>query len=191
MIADSDRSGYFGASDTKYIVGKWTSRTFEKWWRVKQGIDEMNYKNDAMCAGTYYEHRILDSLEIPGMEKDKQVIQDRLRVNLDGNTKDCIYEVKTYRFEKGFRFPKEYREQVWVQMYITGFRKSFIVAYGLQEEDYKNYYNDIDKKRLSLIPVEYNEEFITTCYIPRLAYLTECLKKGVFPYDGACINPGI
>lgn len=139
-------------------------------------------------AGTNFEHKILDSLELKDLEKDKQIIIDRLRINLDGNTLTKIYEVKTYRYEKGFKMPKDYIEQVLVQMYGSGKKEACIVAYGLLDDDYKNYFNEIDKTRLSFYEVEYDEGFINEIYIPRLEYLTECIKKGIFPKksEGEC-----
>ena len=180
MIADKDRSGYIGASDTKYVVGNWKTKTFEKWWREKQGLYKSTLTNEAMQTGTAYEHKILDSLGILDLEKDKQIVIGRLRVNLDGNTERKIYEVKTYRFEKGFKVSKAYRDQVMVQMYASGIRSACIVAYGLVEEDYRNFYRDIDKSRLSYHEIEYDEEFIEM-YKIRLAYLEKCLEEGRFP----------
>lgn len=183
MIASKDRSGYFGASDTDKIVGNHTTKTWRKWWLEKIGIEKSNFTNRAMQAGTYYEHRILNSLGV-ALELDKQVIIEDLllRVNLDGNTADTIYECKTYKLEKGFKVPLKYKMQVWVQMYATGMRKAYIVAYGLTEDDYKNFFNEIDKDRLELIPIEYNEKWINTVFLPKLKYLAECLRKGVMPY---------
>lgn len=183
MIASKDRSGWFGASDTDKIVGNYDTKTWRKWWLEKIGIEKSNFTNRSMQAGTYYEHRILQSLGID-LELDKQVIIEELllRVNLDGNTEDAIYECKTYKHEKGFKVPLKYKRQVWVQMYATGIRKAYIVAYGLTEDDYKNFFNDIDKGRLELIPIEYNEKWINTVFLPKLKYLAECLKKGVMPY---------
>ena len=66
-------------------------------------------------------------------------------------------------------------------MYASGIHELYIVAYALEENDYKNYFNDIDKKRIELIKVDYNEDFIQNEYLPKLNYLTECLKRGVFP----------
>ena len=63
MISDNDRSGWFGASDTKYIMGNWNTKTFQNWWLTKLGISTSNFRNTAMNAGTYYEHAILDALE--------------------------------------------------------------------------------------------------------------------------------
>ena len=75
MIASKDRSGYIGASDTRFVMGNWNTKTFENWWREKQGLLQNNFTNEAMMAGTAYEHKILDSLGIVGLEKDKQIIK--------------------------------------------------------------------------------------------------------------------
>lgn len=180
MISDHDRSGYFGASDVSYIVGNWTTKTFESWWRIKQGFEVSTFTTDAMLAGTFWEHRILESLNLP-MEYDRQIITGRLRVNLDGESEGTIYECKTYKVENGFKMPKKYLQQVWVQMYATGFRKAFIVSYGLESEDYKNYFREVDPGRLELHPVEYDEDWINEVFLPRLEYLSECLEDGSFP----------
>lgn len=182
MIHDHDRSGWFGASDVSYIVGNWTTKSFESWWRVKQGLEVNSFTNDAMLAGTYKERQILESLRLP-LTYDRQILIDRLRlrVNLDGERDGIIYECKTYNAEKVFRVPKKYREQVNVQMYATGFREAYIVAYGLEEADYNNFYRDIDEKRLQLIPIEYDDDWVEEVFLPRLKYLAECLTEGRFP----------
>ena len=64
MISDHDRSYYIGASDTQYVVGNWSTYSFERWYLTKVGMDRMSYSNDAMKAGTAYEHRILESLNL-------------------------------------------------------------------------------------------------------------------------------
>ena len=79
MIQSQDRSYYIGCSDTSIVVGNWQTKTFEKWWLEKIGIAKNNITTDAMIAGTYYEHKILDALEIENLEKDKQVIIEDLR----------------------------------------------------------------------------------------------------------------
>ena len=88
MITNHDRSGYIGASDTDKVIGNWRSKTWEKWWMQKLGINRDHFENEYTKAGTNWEHRILDSLQLPNLEKDKQIIIEdlRLRVNLDGNT---------------------------------------------------------------------------------------------------------
>lgn len=181
MIKSKDRSYFIGASDTSYVVGNWKTKTFEKWYGTKLGIYSQDFTNDYMRAGTHYEHRILDSLNIEGLEKDKQIIKGRLRVNLDGNTKDTIYEVKTHGADKQFKVSKAYRLQVMVQMYAFDIKSAYIVSYGLTEDDYNNYYREIDQERIAWHPIKYDEKFINETYLPRLAYLSGCLDKGVFP----------
>lgn len=181
MIQSQDRSGYIGASDTSIVVGNWNTKTFENWWLEKLGIHKSNISNEAIKAGNNYEHKILDALEIEGLEKDKQIIKDRLRVNLDGNTNTCIYEVKTHNLEKEFKVSKQYWRQAQVEMYASNIHELYIVAYALKENDYKNYFNEIDKERIQLIKVEYDEDFINNEYLPMLENLTKCLKEGAFP----------
>ena len=182
MITSKDRSEYFGASDVSFIVGNWTTATFAKWWLKKIAINRDHFDNKYTSAGTYFEHRILESLGIP-MEMDKQIIIEdlKLRVNLDGNDTDTIYECKTYKFENGFKMPKKYKEQVQVQMFATGFRKAKIVVYGLTEKDYDNYFNEIDPARRSEYIITHDEKWINEVFLPRLKYLAECLKEGRFP----------
>ncbi len=163
------------------VVGNWSTKTFEKWWLEKLGLYKSNFSSEATKAGNNYEHKILDSLEIEGLEKDKQIIIDRLRVNLDGNTDTCIYEVKTHNIDKEFKVSKQYWRQAQVEMYASKIYQLFIVAYSLNENDYMNYFNEIDKERLKLIQVKYDEEFIQNEYLPKLDILTRCLKEGVFP----------
>ncbi len=183
MIKNKDRKGYIGASDTKYVIGNWETKTFEKWWLEKLGFPTKHFDNKYTLAGTYYEHKIIDALNITDIEKDKQIIVDRLRVNLDANTDNKIYEIKTYNFEKGFDLKKhkDYVNQVQVQMYASDIHNAEIVAYGLLENDYINYFNDIDKNRLSRHEIEYNEKWINEIYFPRMKYLSLCLEKGKFP----------
>ena len=182
MIADKDRSGWFGASDTDKIIGNWKTATFEKWWMQKLGINRDHFDNRYTSAGTHYEHRILESLGIP-MEFDKQIIIEdlRLRVNLDGNDTDTNYECKTYKYANGFKMPKKYPNQTQVQMYASELKKTKIIVYGLKEEDYDNYFNPIDPERLQEHLVGYDERFINGIYLPRLEYLAKCLKEGRFP----------
>lgn len=183
MIHNNDRSYYIGASDTDYVMRPWDTKTFEDWWLTKLGYEKSReLHSDSIMAGTYYEHRILDSLNISGLVKDRQAVDGRLRVNLDGCTEDTIYEVKTYRLDKGFKVPLTYRRQVNVEMYAFGLRKAYIVAYGLAPEDYDNFYRDIDPERLSLYEIEYDEAFIED-YKKRLEYLSMCLDKGKFPKE--------
>lgn len=181
MIQSQDRSGYIGASDTSMVVGNWKTKTFEKWWLEKLGLNKNNLSTESIKAGNNYEHKILDSLEIEGLEKDKQIIIDRLRVNLDGNTSTCIYEVKTHNANKEFIVSKQYWRQAQVEMYASEIYRLYIVAYGLVEKDYINYFNEINKERLQIIPIEHDKDFINNEYLPKLKILTKCLKEGVYP----------
>lgn len=181
MIQSQDRSGFIGASDTSYVIGNWTTKTFENWWLEKLGLRKNNLKTEAMQAGNNYEHKILKALEIDNLEMDKQIIIDKLRVNLDGNTDTCIYEVKTHNIDKEFKVSKQYWRQAQVEMYASGIHKLFIIAYALEEKDYKNFFNKIDKDRIQLIEVKYEEEFIENEYLSKLQILIENLKNGTFP----------
>lgn len=170
------------------VVGNWNTKTFEKWWLEKLGLNKNNLSTEAMKAGNNYEHKILDALEIEGLEKDKQIIIDRLRVNLDGNTDSCIYEVKTHNVNKEFKVSKQYWRQAQVEMYASNIHKLFIVAYGLTENDYINYFNEIDKTRIEKIEVKYDKTFIEKEYLPKLQILSACLKEGVFPANYRKVN---
>lgn len=192
MISNSDRSGYIGASDVQYVIGNWKTKTWEKWWLQKLGIDDHHFENRYTLAGTNWEHRILDSLQIPGLEKDKQFIVEDilLRVNLDGNTPNRIKEVKTYKLSgtsgdvsrlKARQCPQRYRNQTQVQMFGSGIFGADVVAYGLEEQDYDNFLRDIDPNRRQEIPVEYDKKWIETEYLPKHIILADCLRRGVFP----------
>ena len=184
MIADHDRSGYIGASDTQFVIGNWKTKTWEKWWLQKLGINNAHFDNKYTLAGTNWEHKILDSLHLPDMEKDKQIIIDDLllRVNLDGNQPKKIYEVKTYQWEKGWtKTPQKYINQVQVQMFASNIKNVDIIAYGLVPEDYINYLRQVDPDRMKGIPVSYDPRWIETVYLPKLRILADCLKRGAFP----------
>ena len=184
MIADHDRSGYIGASDTAYVIGNWRTKTWEKWWLQKLGINRNHFENEYTKAGTNWEHKILDALNLPDLEKDKQIIIEdlKLRINLDGNQPHRIKEVKTYQAIKGWgKTPKKYIDQVQVQMFGSKIFYADIVTYGLVPEDYQNYLRPIDLGRLKEIPVDYNPQWITQTYMPKLLILADCLRRGVFP----------
>ena len=185
MITDYDRSGWIGASDAHYVMGNWKGKTFDNWWMQKLGLRKGRFDNEYTLAGTNLEHKILDSLGIPGLEKDKQILMPeiRLRVNLDGNTPGRIYECKTYKLEAGKpRKPsKAYLQQVQVQMYASRIYGADIVAYGLLPEDYQNYLRAVDPGRRMLFPVTYDPNWIENEYLPRHRKLCEAMIRGVFP----------
>ena len=210
MIASQDRSGWIGASDVQYVIGNWKTKTWEKWWLQKLGINQDHFDNKYTLAGTNWEHRILESLHLPDLEMDKQIlIEDlRLRVNLDGNTPIRNKEVKTYQWAKGsaarresksniaaggsyttakWKTPQKYINQTHVQVFGArmvgmGIEGTDIVAYGLEEADYDNFLRPIDPNRLQEIPVEYNPKWVETVYLPKHMILCDCLMRGVFPY---------
>ena len=72
MITNKDRSGWFGASDTSFVIGNYNTKTFKNWWLEKLGIRQNTFVNKAMKVGTYYEHKILDT--IPNIKKDRQIL---------------------------------------------------------------------------------------------------------------------
>jgi hypothetical protein len=184
MIASQDRSGYIGASDVQYVIGNWKTKTWERWWMQKLGINQDHFDNRYTIACTNWEHRILESLQLPDLELDKQCIIEelRLRVNLDGNTPTRIKECKTYQWAKGWKkTPAKYINQVQVQMFGSKIFGADIVAYGLEEADYDNFLRDIDPRRRQEIPVEYDPKWIETVYLPKHLILADCLKRGVFP----------
>ena len=186
MIADHDRSGWFGASDVGFIVGKWNTKTFDKFWQQKMGWNTDHFDNIFTLAGTHYEHKILNSLGIP-MELDKQILipELSLRVNLDGNSDDTIFECKTYQWDKGWKCPKKYTQQVCVQMFASKIQNAKIIHYGLTEDEYDNYYKDIDPGRRGEDIIQYDGEWVNHIFLPRLEYLSHCLKHGLFPQEGA------
>lgn len=183
MIASQDRSYYIGASDCEKVIGNWKTATWLKWWTQKIGINNSRFDNVYTLAGTHFEHRILESLGLP-LELDKQFINEelRLRVNLDGNTEDTIFECKTTKEDlNSFKLPKKYINQVQIQMFGSGLRKAFIVVYKLEEEDYNNFFRPIDSKRLRLFSIEYDPKWINEVYLPKHLILRDCLIKGVLP----------
>ena len=185
MIENKCREGWFGASDVAFVVGNWNTKTFEKFWQQKMGWNTEHFDNKYTLAGTNYEHKILESLGIP-MELDKQILVPELslRVNLDGNSSDTIYECKTYQYKKGWKCPKKYQQQVMVQMFASGLRNAKIIHYGLVEEEYDNYFREIDANRRGEEIVQYDENWINCVFLPKLKYLSHCLKNGFFPVEG-------
>ena len=159
----------------------------------KLGISRGHYENEYTKAGTNWEHKILDSLHIDGMEKDKQILLPEilLRVNLDGNTPGRIYECKTYKVGGASNdikmitqnmCPPKYWNQVQVQMYASKIYGADVVAYGLVPEDYNNYLRAVDPGRRKLIPVTYDANWIERVYLPKHMILCEALKRRGFPY---------
>ena len=179
MIKNQDRSGWIGASDTHMVTGNWGTKTFEKWWLVKLGLRKDNIFTPSLLAGRHYEHPILSYIGVENVDRQIKIRRLRLRVNLDGETKDTIKEVKTYS-GKEFKISRAYWQQAQVEMFVTG-KKLDIVSYRLNPEDYSNYFNPIDPDRISVHPVEYDREWIYRTYVPRLEHLAMCLKERRWP----------
>ena len=121
MIQSHDRSGYFGASDTKRVVAKnRNTESFKKFWNEKLGGPPTFFANKHTIAGTKYEHSIIRAVA-EDMNWDRQIILDTprmlLRVNYDGNDEHNIYEIKTHASDKVFEITEEYWMQAQVEMY--------------------------------------------------------------------------
>lgn len=180
MIASQDRSGWFGASDTAKIMGNWNTKTFRMFWMEKLGLHTHTIRTPEMLAGTHYEHRILEALGITEWDRQIKIEELLLRVNLDGESTQ-IHEVKTHK-KPVFAVTKPYWMQAQVEMFAAQ-KPLEIVSYRMMEEDYTNFFNPIDLSRVGRWPIAYEPAFIEA-YKPRLAYLADCLRKGVWPIDG-------
>ena len=180
MIADNDRSMWFGASDTSIICGNWETETFKKWWLEKLGLRANRFRTKAMSAGTHFEHRILQ--HIGAETKDRQVLIPELclRVNYDGDTAGKVHEVKTHKTDQ-FKVSKAYWQQAQVEMFAFPTRELEIVSYRLTDQDYQNYFSPIDPDRLRHHEIEYDESFVMNEYLPRLLELSKCLREGRMP----------
>ena len=181
MIHNHDRSGWFGASDTATIMGNWKTKTFSKWWLVKMGVDKSHFNSIQMQTGTALEHRILEHIGITKMDRQIRIHTILLQVNLDGEDRNEVTEVKTYSGER-FHVTKPYWMQSQVEMAVTG-KRLRIAAYRVTEDDYRNWFLPIDPERLSFHPVHFDEEWVESQYLPRLRYLAMCLRKGAFPNE--------
>lgn len=181
MIHDKDRSGWFGASDTSRIMGRWDTKTFEFFWLEKMGLYQSSFENLAMKTGTYYESKILDFIGAKRRDRQIRIPLLRLRVNLDGESRGLIHEVKTYGKDV-FQVSKPYWMQAQVEMFSAK-KPLEIVAYRLVEDDYKNWLSQIEPERITRHSIDYDAEWVNEKYLPRLRYLVDCLKKGVWPSD--------
>lgn len=188
MITNPDRSGWFGASDSRFMVAKnRTSKSWLEWWNEKLGYQAREIHSEAIAAGTAWEHKILDAVD-PAIRKDHQVLIEkyRLRVNYDGDKDGTIYEVKTHNFLKEFKVTNPYWYQAQAEMYAWKLKygqvpRLYIVAYGLIEQEYKDYSGRVDDSRIEMYQVEYDKAFIQDRYLPNLKELCRALRKGRFP----------
>lgn len=178
MIHDKNRAGWFGASDTARIMGNWDTLTFRLWWLEKLGIRTNHIKTDAMQAGTAYEHKILSAIGIEKMDRQIKLYALRLRVNLDGEGRETITEVKTHKGD--FKVSKAYWQQCQVEMFATR-KLCRIVSYQLTDAEYENFFLPIDEGRIATWPIDLDNEFLRCEYLPRLAYLAGCLRRRETP----------
>lgn len=179
MIKNHDRSGWFGASDTAMIMGNWNTKSFCKWWFEKLGVKQNKFTSESMMAGTAYEHLILDYLGIRKRDRQIKKRSYRLRVNLDGEDKTTIYEVKTH-IKEVFKVTNPYWQQAQVESFATR-KKVVIVSYHLSLDHYNNYFLPIEKERLFFHPIEYDQDWVELKYLKRLEYLAYCLRKNKIP----------
>lgn len=183
MLKNLDRRFWFGASETNKIVGNWQTKTFMDFYLNKLGINNDTFSTVYTMAGNAYERKIAQSLGLK-MKFDRcvKIPKLRLRVNLDAETKDCIYEIKTHKAtENDWKLPTHYWQQCQVQMFATGKHKCNLVAYPMEEENYENFFLEVDKNKVEIFEIAYDENWINTKYLPRLVYLAECLKKRKTP----------
>lgn len=178
MIKDYDRSHWFGASDAKYIFSdSQLSNSWRDWWDVKCGRNTTAFGGNVYTrAGNTFEHSILRTYD-KRIRFDRQIRipELRLRVNLDGNTDDEIYEVKTYQIDKAFKVTDAYFHQAQLQMLAWKMEKlinwvdcdgvpkqksknlplkqHYILAYGLYPDEYYATYTD-EQIEKGLIPID-------------------------------------
>ncbi len=193
------RINIFGASDTKKMMMGLGTKGFKEFWLVKTGQKESDFTpNKYTRAGSLLEHDILSCVDT-GMTTDEvynHADYPRLVVNTDGvihkllAENDIIYECKTTKYENLFfgkvTSERDYIRQVNVQMFATGFRKAYIVYYGMLPSEYEIEFllsPDIDINRIEIVEVKYDEKWINEKYIPRLTFLSECIDNNVLPWE--------
>ena len=181
MIRDHSRAGWVGASDTHALMASWDSKTFASFMMEKLGLLEKGFSSRRMAAGTFWERRILDAIDVSRRDRQIRRRKLRLRVNLDGEDRVTVFEVKTHEGEE-FKVTKAYWQQCQVEHYATG-KEVCIVAYRLLPEDIGNYYRELDEERLSIYPIDYDPEWIEREYLPRLRIVARCIRTRRWPTE--------
>lgn len=193
MIANQDRSGWFGASDTNMVLStKYNTKTFKQWWALKLGEQESDFKgNMYTSAGNKYEHPILLTIN-EKMNLDRQIKIEKylLRVNYDGDFNGTLYEVKTHKDLKPYEISTSHWRQTQVEMYayktmaekldLPPFKKLYIVSYALSVDEYNTNEVEIDFNRIVWHEVKYDKHFIKEEYLPKLKEKARALRKGKF-----------
>lgn len=193
MIANQDRSGWFGASDTNMVLStKYNTKTFKQWWAVKLGEQESDFKGSMYTdAGNKYEHPILLAIN-ENMNLDRQIKIEKhlLRVNYDGDFNGTLYEVKTHKSDKVYEISTTHWRQTQVEIYayktmaeelgLPPFKRLYIVSYALYPDEYYCEQADVDFSRVKFHEVKYDKSFIKGEYLPELKQKARALKKGKF-----------
>lgn len=205
MIHDFDRSGYFGASDIKYIMAtNRTTKSWIDWWSVKLGDSPgYSYNNIYTRAGTLYEHPIVDAID-PSIIKDGQIIYEKykLRINYDGYLDGNILEVKTYQdkdeFEEPSRNAKGKFFQYWGQCqlqafvykelaeewFLPPFKSITLASYPLHVDEYNVETEEdaiVDPSRIQFWEIKYDKDWIKNECLPRVRELARALRKKKSP----------
>lgn len=200
MIGDTSREGWFGASDSKYIMAKnRRTKTWMQWWDVKLGKMESPFTGSIYTrAGNLFEHHILQAIN-PDMRMDGQIIIEKflLRTNYDGYVDGTIYEVKTHKNEKEFELIPAYWMQAQVEMYVyqqmhekwflPPFKELYVASYALRPDEYylESDEVEVDPSRIILHQVKYDRAWVKGEYLPRLKELSRALKKKKYPGGGS------
>lgn len=193
MIANQDRSGWFGASDTDKVLNtNYSTKTFKLWWAVKLGEQESDFKGSMYTdAGNKYEHPILLTInEKMNLDRQIKIEKHLLRVNYDGDFNGTLYEVKTHKDLKPYEISTSHWRQTQVEMYayktmaekldLPPFKKLYIVSYALRVDEYNTNEVEIDFNRIVWHEVKYDKHFIKEEYLPKLKEKARALKKGKF-----------
>lgn len=192
MINNKDRSMWFGASDTSFICGNYDTKTFLKFWFIKLGFDENNFTNKFIETGNVYEHKIAILIEKElnlKLKKDKQykIRMLKLRVNLDCENNNIPFEIKTTN-KVWEDIPRNYWQQIQVQMFIKKVKFGYLCDYLVDENYYSNWFIDLQSDRLNIRKINYDNGFIQNEYLPRLKYLNSCLKNKSIPTNYGLIK---
>lgn len=188
MIHDQSRAGWFGASDTKFVMAENKSTvTWKRWWETKLGGTNHFTGNKYTRAGTLWEHPILEAID-ENITMDGQILipERRIRVNYDGYKDGVIYEIKTHSAKKEFEVTDDYWMQCQVEMYVyqemayswflPEFKKLYIVSYPMDEADYAAKEPHVNPNKLSMKEVKYDERF-SRKYLRRVTRLARKLDR--------------
>lgn len=202
MISDTDRSYWFGASDSlKVLTPNHTTKTWNDWWNEKCGVGERDFKGNIYTqAGERYEHPILEAFD-KDIYKDRQLyVEDlRLRVNYDGDKDGIIYEVKTHRRKNAFEITPYIYAQIQTQMYVwkeagdVPFKKLYILSYGLSDEELHDPNPVVDPDRIKVHKTKYDKGHVKRFLQelePLVERLDEMRKPSIMQDEKVCFLTG-